>query len=143
MVSRYPGRFVAVAAVDLAHPVAALRELRRCVRDLGFRAPRVVPWLWNMPPSDRRYYPLYAECVELGFRSASRPVALQGVRRRCGPVPAGARRPLAEATAPAAAGELFPPGGTAGLILLIAHLRLGEPERVAIGYLATLIPEPT
>jgi hypothetical protein len=25
------------------------------------------PWLWNLPPSDRRYYPLYAECVELGI----------------------------------------------------------------------------
>jgi len=54
-----------------------------------------------------------------------------------------ARRPLAEATAPAAAGELFPPGGTVGLVLLIAHLWLSEPERVAIGYLAALIPEPT
>jgi hypothetical protein len=26
-----------------------------------------VPWLWNLPPDDRRYYPLYAECVELGI----------------------------------------------------------------------------
>src|SRR5271156_4763681 len=25
---------------------------------------RVVPWLWNAPPTDRRYYPLFAECVE-------------------------------------------------------------------------------
>ena len=24
-------------------------------------------WLWNLPPDDRRYYPLYAECVELGI----------------------------------------------------------------------------
>ena len=55
-----------MAAVDLARPMVAVRELRRCVRDLGFRALRVVPWLWNLPPSDRRYYPLYAECVELG-----------------------------------------------------------------------------
>jgi hypothetical protein len=23
-------------------------------------------WLWNLPPSDRRYYPLHAECVQLG-----------------------------------------------------------------------------
>ena len=64
---RHPGRFVGVAAVDLARPMNAVRELRRCVRDLGFRALRVVPWLWNLPPSDRRYYPLYAECVELGI----------------------------------------------------------------------------
>src|SRR5207245_4477356 len=45
----------------------AVRELRRCVRELGFRALRIVPWLWNLPPDDRRYYPLYAECVELGI----------------------------------------------------------------------------
>lgn len=27
---------------------------------------RVVPWLWNLPPNDRRYYPVYVACVELG-----------------------------------------------------------------------------
>ena len=66
IVGSHPDRFAGVAAVDLARPMDAVRELRRCVRDLGFRALRVVPWLWNLPPSDRRYYPLYAECVELG-----------------------------------------------------------------------------
>lgn len=24
-----------------------------------------MPWLWGLPPDDRRYYPLYAECCEL------------------------------------------------------------------------------
>ena len=48
-------------------PLAAVRELRRCVRELGFPGLRVVPWLWDLPPDDRRYYPLYAECVELGI----------------------------------------------------------------------------
>jgi uncharacterized protein len=65
-VARYPDRFAGVASVDLAAPMCAVRELRRCVRDLGFKALRVVPWLWGLPPDDRRYYPLYAECVELG-----------------------------------------------------------------------------
>jgi predicted TIM-barrel fold metal-dependent hydrolase len=36
------------------------------VNELGFKGLRVVPWLWELPPNDRRYYPLYAECVELG-----------------------------------------------------------------------------
>ena len=27
---------------------------------------RVVPWLWNLPPNDRRYHPVYVACVELG-----------------------------------------------------------------------------
>ncbi len=64
-VRRYPDRLVGVASVDLARPMAAVRELRRAVRQLGFRALRVLPWLWNLPPDDRRYYPLYTECVEL------------------------------------------------------------------------------
>ena len=67
VVSAYPDRFAGVASVDLRHPVAAVRELRRAVNDLGFRALRVVPWLWGLPPSHRLYYPLYAECVELGI----------------------------------------------------------------------------
>jgi len=45
----------------------AVRELRRAIKEQGFKALRVVPWLWNLPPNDRRYYPLYAECIELGI----------------------------------------------------------------------------
>jgi hypothetical protein len=61
-----PDVLVGVASVDLARPMDAVRELRRAVRHLGLRALRVLPWLWNLPPNDRRYYPLYAECIELG-----------------------------------------------------------------------------
>jgi hypothetical protein len=43
--------------------MAAVRELRRRVKE-GFVGLRVVPWLWDAPPTDRRYYPLFAECVE-------------------------------------------------------------------------------
>ena len=60
-----PDRLIGVAWVDLGRPMAAVRELRRAVRELGFRALRILPWLWNLPPDDRRYYPLYAECIEL------------------------------------------------------------------------------
>jgi uncharacterized protein len=65
-VGAHPDRFGGLACVDLDKPMAAVRELRRCVTELGFKGLRVVPWLWNAPPTDRRYYPLYAECVELG-----------------------------------------------------------------------------
>jgi predicted TIM-barrel fold metal-dependent hydrolase len=61
----HPGRFAGLAAVDLNRPMEAVRELRRCVEELGFVALRVIPWLWEAPPTDRRYYPLYAACVEL------------------------------------------------------------------------------
>jgi hypothetical protein len=65
-VQAHPQRFAGLAAVDLRKPMEAVRELRRCVRDLGFIGLRVLPWWWEAPPTDRRYYPLYAECVELG-----------------------------------------------------------------------------
>ena len=65
-VGAHPDRFAGVAAVDLDRPMDAVRELRRCVSELGFVGLRVVPWLWEAPPTDRRYYPLYAACVELG-----------------------------------------------------------------------------
>jgi uncharacterized protein len=65
-VSEYPSRFAGLAAVDLNRPMEAVRELRRCVEELGFKGLRVVPWLWEAAPTDRRYYPLYAACVELG-----------------------------------------------------------------------------
>jgi predicted TIM-barrel fold metal-dependent hydrolase len=66
-VRQYPDRLAGVAAVNLYRPMEAVRELRRAVKQLGFKALRVVPWLWNLPPNDRRYYPLYAECIELGI----------------------------------------------------------------------------
>jgi uncharacterized protein len=62
----HPNRFAGLAGVDLDRPMPAVRELRRRVRDDGFVGLRIVPWLWNAPPTDRRYYPLFAECVELG-----------------------------------------------------------------------------
>lgn len=68
----HPGRFRGLAAVDLSRPIEAVRELRRCVRGMDFRGLRIVPWLWGLPPDDRRCYPLYTECVELGV-----PVCLQ------------------------------------------------------------------
>jgi uncharacterized protein len=67
IVGRHPDRVIGIASVDLQRPMDAVRELRRCVRHLGLRGLRVLPWLWGLPPDDRRYYPLYAECIELGI----------------------------------------------------------------------------
>ena len=65
-VEEHPGRFAGLAATDLARPMDGVRELRRCVEQLGFKGLRVIPWLWEAPPTDRRFYPLLAACVELG-----------------------------------------------------------------------------
>lgn len=66
-VRAHPDRFIGAASVDLARPMEAVRELRRAVRELGLRAVRILPWLWGLPPNDRRYYPIYCECIELGI----------------------------------------------------------------------------
>ena len=66
-VRAFPERFMGVATVDLSNPVAAVRELDRAVSKLGFKALRIVPWLWKLPPNDRLYYPLYVKCIELGI----------------------------------------------------------------------------
>ena len=67
LVATRPELFVGVASVDLSRPMDGVRELRRAVKQLGMKALRILPWLWNLPPNDRRYYPLYAECIELGI----------------------------------------------------------------------------
>jgi predicted TIM-barrel fold metal-dependent hydrolase len=65
-VQAHPDRFAGLACVDLNKPMEAVRELRRCIEELGFKGLRVIPWLWEAPPTDRRYYPLFAACIELG-----------------------------------------------------------------------------
>ncbi len=65
MIAEFPDRFVGVAAVNLEKPVEAVRELDRAVNQLGFKALRVIPWLWKLPPNDKLYFPLYVKCIEL------------------------------------------------------------------------------
>ena len=60
------GRLVGVGSVDISRPMEAVAEARRCVDELGFKAIRVLPWLWEAPPTDRRFYPVYVACCELG-----------------------------------------------------------------------------
>ncbi|WP_299980444.1 amidohydrolase family protein [uncultured Pseudoteredinibacter sp.] len=72
IVQKAPDRFVGVAGANLAKPMEAVRELRKWVSEYGFKALRIVQWVWNLPPTDPLYYPLYAECVNLGV-----PICLQ------------------------------------------------------------------
>lgn len=64
---QFPGRVHGAACVNLERPLEAVRELDRAVRELGFVALRIIPWLWNRPPNDKLYYPLYIKCIELGI----------------------------------------------------------------------------
>src|ERR1700747_3409256 len=46
-VAESDGRLIGVGSVDISKPMEAVREVRRCVRELGFKAIRVLPWLWE------------------------------------------------------------------------------------------------
>lgn len=72
LVDAHPEKFVGIAGVDLRNPVQAVQELRLCVGQWGFKALRIVQWLWELPPTHPYYYPLYTACVELDI-----PVCLQ------------------------------------------------------------------
>ena len=60
------GRLLGVGSADIAKPMVAVEQIRRCIGELGFKAIRVLPWLWAVPPTDRRFYPIYATCCDLG-----------------------------------------------------------------------------
>lgn len=72
IVKRFPDRFVGIGSVNLYKPMDAVRQVRRCVDELGFKGIRIVQWYWNLPTTDRRYYPVFAECIEKDI-----PVCLQ------------------------------------------------------------------
>lgn len=61
-----PDRLRGLASADIRYPAEAVREIRRWVDGKRFVGVRIVPWLWDLPANDRRYYPIYATCVELG-----------------------------------------------------------------------------
>jgi len=60
------GRLRPVLSVDLNDPMGAVREIRRRAKG-GFVGVRALPWLWGLPPNDRRFYPIYAACIDAGL----------------------------------------------------------------------------
>ena len=64
--NRWPGRILGQYHADPTHIMKAVRELEHYVRERGFVALRIEPFMWRKPPTDRVYYPLYAKAAELG-----------------------------------------------------------------------------
>ncbi len=65
VIRTYPDRFMGFAALSPHDGMRAVRELERLVREHGLGGLRVSALYNGLPASDRRYYPLYAKCVEL------------------------------------------------------------------------------
>ena len=62
---KYPKRFFTLVTIDPTDGMRGVRELERLVREEGAGGIRVSPLYTNIPANDKRYYPLYAKCVEL------------------------------------------------------------------------------
>ncbi len=63
---RHPDRFLPFAGADIGRGAHALRDLEYWIRERGFRGLSLRPFMIGLPATDRRYYPFYAKCVELG-----------------------------------------------------------------------------
>mmetsp|Transcript_18721 Transcript_18721/g.52665 ORF Transcript_18721/g.52665 Transcript_18721/m.52665 type:complete len:277 (-) Transcript_18721:57-887(-) len=57
------GKLVGVGSADLYDPMGVVEEVERC-KERGFKAMRVLPWVWNLPPNHRLFYPLYVACTQ-------------------------------------------------------------------------------
>jgi hypothetical protein len=66
-IDRAPARLKGLIGADLVDPMAAVRDIRARAKSGKFVGVRIVPWLWDLPPNDRRYYPIYAACVDAGL----------------------------------------------------------------------------
>ena len=61
-----PERLLPCASIDPRRGMDAVRDLRRHI-EAGAVAVKLLPFLYDLPPDDRAYYPLYATCVDAGI----------------------------------------------------------------------------
>ena len=65
MAKEYPDRFICLAEFSAHDGMRGVRALEDLVRNHGIHGFRTSSLYTKLPASDRRYYPLYAKCVEL------------------------------------------------------------------------------
>jgi predicted TIM-barrel fold metal-dependent hydrolase len=67
IVRKYPGQFIGFCSVDPWQGRKAVDEVRRSAEDLGLRGVKFHPTLQEFFPNDRRFYPLWEACADLGL----------------------------------------------------------------------------
>lgn len=67
LVKKYPDKFIGFAGVDPRDGMVAVRELNRAVTELGLKGLNLQVPFQGLQSNDKRCYPLYAKCVELGI----------------------------------------------------------------------------
>ncbi len=90
IVTKYPGKFIAVAGIDPINRKACQDEITRVTTVLGFKGVSCDQGLLNPPlmADDRRLYPIYAQCEDLGIFISLRmgPLAADDIDY-CSPLP--------------------------------------------------------
>lgn len=66
LVRQYPDRFIGIAGIDPLKGMDAVREIRRC-HELGLRGVAIRPFMFGIPPTHAKMYPIYSTCVELSL----------------------------------------------------------------------------
>lgn len=66
IVEKYPGRFIGFAGVEPHKGKAAVREIDRCINELGLKAVGLRPFMHGIYANDPKYFPIYARCEEHG-----------------------------------------------------------------------------
>jgi predicted TIM-barrel fold metal-dependent hydrolase len=87
-VAQEPSRFIGAAGYNPWRIDESLRRIEMFVREFNFKYVYFHPITFGMAPNDRRCYPLYAKCVELGI-----PVGMQ-VGHSAEPLPSDVGRPM-------------------------------------------------
>ena len=82
------GRFIGAAGYNPFRIDESLRRIEDFVREHGFKYVYFHPITFGIAPNDRRCYPLYAKCMELGI-----PVGMQ-VGHSAEPLPSDVGRPM-------------------------------------------------
>jgi hypothetical protein len=67
LVQAHPSRVIGVAGADPHKGMRAVRELEHAVTRLGLRGLNLQLYELKLPANDKKLYPLYAKCVELGI----------------------------------------------------------------------------
>jgi predicted TIM-barrel fold metal-dependent hydrolase len=63
----HPERFALSASLDPRRGMKAVRALEALAREQPLVLARITPFMLNLPPNDKVYYPVYAKCIELGL----------------------------------------------------------------------------
>jgi hypothetical protein len=67
MINKYPKQLIGMAGYDPMNIMESVRYIEKAVKEYGFRGVYAHTLGWDISAEDRRMYPCYVKCVELGI----------------------------------------------------------------------------